>query len=63
MGLGLTHNGPSLPLQLTCFILFFMGPAESGNIDEFSMVLLNNTLSLPLRILLAYIFSELYIAK
>ncbi|XP_044504150.1 GDP-mannose transporter GONST1-like isoform X2 [Mangifera indica] len=31
---------------------------KSGNLNEFSMVLLNNTLSLPLGILLAYIFNE-----
>ncbi|KAJ0040482.1 hypothetical protein Pint_27297 [Pistacia integerrima] len=31
---------------------------KSGNLNEFSMVLLNNILSLPLGILLAYIFNE-----
>ncbi|CAN4119843.1 unnamed protein product [Withania somnifera] len=31
---------------------------ESGNLDEFSMVLLNNTLSLPLGILLILLFNE-----
>ncbi|WMV55646.1 hypothetical protein MTR67_049031 [Solanum verrucosum] len=31
---------------------------KSGNLDEFSMVLLNNTLSLPLGILLILLFNE-----
>lgn len=31
---------------------------KSGNLDEFSMVLLNNTLSLPLGIVLILIFNE-----
>ncbi|KAG2716238.1 hypothetical protein I3760_03G114600 [Carya illinoinensis] len=31
---------------------------KSGNLNEFSMVLLNNTLSLPLGILLIFIFNE-----
>ncbi|MCD7458689.1 GDP-mannose transporter into the lumen of the Golgi [Datura stramonium] len=32
---------------------------KSGNLDEFSMVLLNNTLSLPLGILLVLLFNEI----
>ncbi|XP_031101410.1 GDP-mannose transporter GONST1 isoform X1 [Ipomoea triloba] len=31
---------------------------KSGNLDEFSMVLLNNTLSLPLGIVLVFLFNE-----
>lgn len=31
---------------------------KSGNLNEFSMVLLNNTLSLPLGLLLIYVFNE-----
>lgn len=31
---------------------------KSGNLDEFSMVLLNNTLSLPLGLLLVLLFNE-----
>lgn len=37
---------------------------KSGNLNEFSMVLLNNTLSLPLGILLIFIFNEVdYLLK
>jgi GDP-mannose transporter len=32
---------------------------QSGNLNEFSMVLLNNTLSLPLGLLLSYFFNEM----
>lgn len=31
---------------------------KSGHLDEFSMVLLNNTLSLPLGIVLVFLFNE-----
>lgn len=31
---------------------------RSGNLSEFSMVLLNNTLSLPLGVILIFIFNE-----
>ncbi|XP_021684114.2 GDP-mannose transporter GONST1 isoform X6 [Hevea brasiliensis] len=37
---------------------------RSGNLNEFSMVLLNNTLSLPLGIILIYVFNEVeYLSK
>ena len=37
---------------------------KSGNLNEFSMVLLNNTLSLPLGILLIFVFNEVdYLSK
>lgn len=32
---------------------------QSGNLNEFSMVLLNNTLSLPLGLLLSFFFNEI----
>ncbi|KAH7566079.1 hypothetical protein ACOSP7_022330 [Xanthoceras sorbifolium] len=37
---------------------------KSGNLNEFSMVLLNNTLSLPLGVLLIFVFNEVdYLSK
>lgn len=37
---------------------------KSGNLNEFSMVLLNNTLSLPLGVVLIIVFNELeYLSK
>ncbi|CAH2042017.1 unnamed protein product [Thlaspi arvense] len=37
---------------------------KSGNLNEFSMVLLNNTLSLPLGVLLIFTFKEVdYLSK
>lgn len=37
---------------------------KSGNLNEFSMVLLNNTLSLPLGLLLVFVFNEIdYLTK
>lgn len=32
---------------------------QSGNLNEFSMVLLNNTLSLPLGLILSFAFNEI----
>jgi len=31
---------------------------KSGNLNEFSMVMLNNTLSLPLGLILIFVFNE-----